>query len=266
MTRDDCLRALTEILERDPRVRGAWLVGSLGRGAGDELSDLDVLVVVDLGDRETWLVDWDEAIAARIPVVLQQRIELGEMVVLNHVTEDWVRFDVSVVPPGDLVERAASSVKVLFDRDDLQSSMTGQARPIPPSGHRVGALAREFLRVLGLLPVVLGRDELEIGASGSGLLRGLLIQLMLEDACVPDRGGALKLRGVLRNEHLELLRRLPPIEATRESILAVHLAGAEGFLPLARELSERTGEPWPQDLETALRRHLERELDLRLGS
>ena len=257
---------MTEVLDGDHRVRGAWLAGSLGRGSGDDFSDIDLVVVVEPRDLEGFLDEWDAAIAASVRVVLRQRIPFGEMVVLNHVSADWVRFDVSVVPPDDLVGRAASSVRVLFDREDLQTTMTGRARPIPPSGERVGALAQEFLRVLGLLPVVLGRQELEVGASGSGLLRTMLIQLMLEDAYVPDRGGALKLRDVLRDEHLQLVSTLPPIAATRESILAVHLACAEAFLPLARQLSERTGEPWPQDLEAALRRHLERELDLRLGS
>ncbi len=44
--RDALLQHITSILERDQRVRAAWLFGSLGRGDEDDLSDSDVWVVV----------------------------------------------------------------------------------------------------------------------------------------------------------------------------------------------------------------------------
>lgn len=44
--RDALLQDITSILERDHRVNAAWLFGSLGRGDEDDLSDLDVWVVV----------------------------------------------------------------------------------------------------------------------------------------------------------------------------------------------------------------------------
>jgi hypothetical protein len=44
--RNDRLDRLTRFLEADERIAAAWLLGSLGRGAGDDLSDLDLFVVV----------------------------------------------------------------------------------------------------------------------------------------------------------------------------------------------------------------------------
>jgi len=41
------LRSITDLLESDPQVKAAWLFGSQGRGEADELSDLDLFVVVD---------------------------------------------------------------------------------------------------------------------------------------------------------------------------------------------------------------------------
>jgi hypothetical protein len=52
--------------------------------------------------------------------------------------------------------------------------------------------------------------------------------------------------------------------ATRESAIAVHMAVARLFLPLARDLSKRTGTPWPDALESALRAHLDSQLGLKL--
>lgn len=44
--RDALLMHLTATLEADPRVCAAWLSGSLGRGDADDLSDIDVWVIV----------------------------------------------------------------------------------------------------------------------------------------------------------------------------------------------------------------------------
>jgi len=37
---------LTRLIEVDPRVEAAWLAGSLGKGGGDEFSDVDLLLLV----------------------------------------------------------------------------------------------------------------------------------------------------------------------------------------------------------------------------
>ena len=45
--RNQLLRLISELLEKDPGVAAAWLFGSLGRGDEDALSDLDLWVIVD---------------------------------------------------------------------------------------------------------------------------------------------------------------------------------------------------------------------------
>jgi predicted nucleotidyltransferase len=47
--RDALLASLTATLQRDPCVRAAWLWGSFGRGAADDLSDLDPWIIVSDG-------------------------------------------------------------------------------------------------------------------------------------------------------------------------------------------------------------------------
>jgi hypothetical protein len=185
--------------------------------------------------------------------------------VFNQVTADWLRFDVSVITPASVDRYTASAVRPLFDKDDLYARLRQKGEPLAPSGPRIQELTKEFMRILGLLPVVLGREEYAVSASGSGLIRMLLIQLMTEDVAVEDRGGALHLRGLLPDAQLAAIDELPPILATRESAIAVHMAVARLFLPLARDLSKRTGTPWPDALESALRAHLESQLGLKLS-
>ena len=252
-------------LSSDQRVMAAWLAGSLGRGAGDEFSDVDVWLIVGDEDRDAFVEEWPK-LAERISVtVLRQRVEAGLTVVFNHITADWSRFDVSIGAPADVQSRSASTLALLFDKVGLQQSLRPSGEPLAPSPRRVAAMTTEFLRVLGLLPVVLGREEYVVAASGASLLRTLVIQLMVEDVAVEDRGGALHLAGLLPPQRLAALAALPAIEATRESAVATHLACAHLFLPLARDLCARVGVEWPTDLELAARSHLSRALHLEVA-
>jgi hypothetical protein len=182
--------------------------------------------------------------------------------VFNHITPEWLRFDVSIGTPEDVLKRSRSTVSSLFDLDGLDAKLGASQGPLQPDATKVQALTTEFLRVLGLLPVVAGRCEYEVGASGVGLLRELLIQLMLQDVAVEDRGGALHLRGLLPEARLQALHDLPPIAATREAVLAGHVACTQMFLPIARDLCDRTGVQWPAELERAVRDYLHKSLSL----
>lgn len=86
--------------------------------------------------------------------------------------------------------------------------------------------------------------------------------LMLEDVAVEDRGGALHLSGLLPAARLQAVADLPPIAATREAVIAGHLACAQLFIPIARDLSDKAGVQWPAELERAVREHLHRSLSL----
>jgi len=53
--RDQLMRVLGERVVEDPRIAAAWVYGSLGRGDEDELSDIDVRLVVHAKDFPTVL-------------------------------------------------------------------------------------------------------------------------------------------------------------------------------------------------------------------
>jgi predicted nucleotidyltransferase len=55
--RDALLNHITSVLRADERIGALWLFGSLGRGAGDAVSDLDIWVVVHEAYLPTLLVD-----------------------------------------------------------------------------------------------------------------------------------------------------------------------------------------------------------------
>ena len=264
MIRDELIERLTARLRADDRVQAAWLGGSLGRGTADQFSDVDVIVATD--DPKAYAAGWD-AVADRIaPIVHRQRMGDGTTTVVTHVTGDWLRFDVTITAP----DRVRGKLRPLFGDAGARPSGVQSVPdddPAQPDPRRVEHLIREFLRVLGLLPVVLGRGEYAVGASGAGLLRTLILQLMLEDAVLggAERGGALRLKGILPDDRLAAYTALPAIEATRTSVVSTHLACSRLFFPIARPLAERVGIPWPDEMDKALRSHLRRELGIEIG-
>jgi predicted nucleotidyltransferase len=249
------------VLSQDDRVLGVWLVGSFGRGTDDQYSDVDLWVVVAADDADSFCDDWPKISDEISPTVLRRA--LGPRV-FNHITPDWLRFDVSVGTPDAIGSRTRSTAKPLYDPHGLSAGLGAPGAPKQPDPARVETITVEFLRVLGLLPVAIGREEYVVGESGAGLLRQMLIDLMLEDVAVEDRGGALHLDRLLPADRQQVLSDLPPLQATRESVIAANVACAAAFLPLARDLHASCGLPWPQALETAARRHLSTTLSIDL--
>jgi hypothetical protein len=256
---------LTDVLRADDRVRAAWLSGSFGRGTADRFSDVDVLVAVSSEDLTAFADEWPARAPKVAETVLTQRLGGGSTVVISHVTPQWLRFDLVITTVYQVADHSGSTLRPLFDHDDIHRLLRGRVEWAPPSPDRVGKLITEFFRVLGLLPVVLGRDELFVAASGAGLLRTLVMQLMLEDASSTENGGALHLSTRLSADAMRQLNALPPIVADRDAAVTAHLACAELFLPLARKLASRVGAVWPTALEEACFDYLRRELGIELG-
>ncbi|MFT4163922.1 MAG: hypothetical protein QM650_01610 [Microlunatus sp.] len=154
----------------------------------------------------------------------------------------------------------------MYDPQGLSSRLAEPSPPRPPNPERIASVTVEFLRVLGLLPVVIGREEFVVGQSGVDLLRAILIDLMLEEVKVEDRGGSLHLNRLLSPERQRILTDLPPVQATCESVIAGHIACASAFLPLSRSLHNTCGLDWPQVLEDAMQRHLRARLSIEIPS
>jgi len=250
----DLIDRVVDDLATDPRVRGVWLTGSFGAGDADEFSDVDLFVLV--ADRqlpgfvEAWLPDvapqWSPLLASR----------LGGAPVFTHVLEGWLRLDVVVGGPGDLNDLDPERVLELFSRDGVHPSPVFQAGPDTDT---VREMTEEFLRVLGLLPVVVERGELVTATSGALMLRQLLTTLLRYRVEGPRMSGALHLSRVLPADEMAALGALPPVYAERSAVVRAHVSAAAMFLPVARDL---LGPDHPTALEDACWAHLARHLDV----
>lgn len=248
-------------LGADPRIRSVWLAGSLGRDGGDAWSDVDLVAEVAEADRAACLAEYRQGRPDMPPMVLAKALH-GR--ILTAITPDWERFDIDFVSPAELADLDGAALTPLRG-DPGARPASHPAGPDNRAGERVGALVTEFLRVLGLLPVAVGRGEWLVAQQGDELLRRILIDLMVEENGVPPsaRGGAKKLNHFLTPEQREVLEALMPPPPRRDAVIAASADLARLFLARARPLANRLGTPWPRGFEQATRRHLETTLAFR---
>ncbi len=259
----DLLDAIHQALAGDAEIEAAWLGGSLGRGVGDAFSDVDVVALVTQRPATEVGLRYVRDVASIAEPVLANPLFGGR--VLNVVTRDWRRFDISFVEPGELGRFDAAHLLTLFNKGD-HAPPRKVTEPYRASPQTVLGLVNEFFRVLGLSVVAMGREEYLLGLRGVDILRQLTLDLMLEENDVGpvERGGALRRNPLLDQDQRLELNALAPVAGDRQGILAASVELAGIFLPRARRLGERTGMAWPSDFEAATRRHLWDRLGLSL--
>ena len=122
--RAEALRAWDELERVVGRVEsapdaflGALLIGSLSRGEGDALSDVDLIAVAH---RDGWEQAWEQrAVLSEGALVTFDRFDEGRSGVAGHswLTPALVKVECLVAQPGSM--RLAGSAVVLAGQDDL---------------------------------------------------------------------------------------------------------------------------------------------------
>lgn len=247
-----------DALEPDQRIRGLFLAGSFGRGTADVYSDVDLLAVVPAEAHEAMAVDWHGVMESIAPIV--HWYSLPHALVLNAITDTWLRCDIHIVGPDNLGGRAQDRLKPLIDRDGIFATLPATAPHQGVDPGRMRGTITEFIRVLGLCPVADGRGEYEVAVFGSGLLRRMLTDLLVAEMDLGDTGGILHLSRVLDAERMALLAALPVAHPNRESVVKSQLATARLFMPRAKALAAKLGIEWPHAFEAATLRVLTRAL------
>lgn len=255
MDQQDFITRITAALIDEQTLRGLFLGGSYGRGSDDAYSDIDLIAIIDPSHHAALISRWREILQEIAPIVFWSERGQGS-VLLNAITEDWLRCDLFIVAEAGFSGRARNTVKPLIDRQGFYDALPASLPAKTPDPAKVQFLIQEFIRVLGLLPVVAGRGEYFTAASGVGMLREHLTNLMLEELPVPDRGGALHLSKLLSPDDTALLASLPFPQPQRDQVIAANFQIARQFFPRARALATKLGIAWPDAFEAATRKKL----------
>ncbi len=240
---------------------GLFLSGSHARGSQDQFSDLDLVVVIDPAHHAPATDQVAVQLGALATLVMFRASGGPTSTLINAITTDWDRIDLLFQAKDRFLNRASSSVRPLHDPENLAARLRPAADDTAQDGRRITQTTEEFLRILGLLHVGLGRREYLLCTLGAGHLRDLLITQMKVEAGTLGEG-ALHLSRSISPADLAVLTALPTPDPDRDGVIAAHLALARAFLPRARVWHDRHQLAWPQAFEAATKTHLSRTLDL----
>ncbi|WEK51745.1 MAG: aminoglycoside 6-adenylyltransferase [Candidatus Kaistia colombiensis] len=252
---DHTIRAITGALQAEPGIRALALSGSHGAGLADAYSDLDFLVVADDGATDAIATLWRDALGQLGEIVLWRDRQV-KSTLINAITAAWLRVDVDIATPEQAAQRTKAGLRILFDPDGLLEALPATAERQRPSPGRLQWQIEEFFRVLGLLPLAMGRAEYFNSVTGLFFLRNLIVDLLVEETDTPYRGGVLHLNRLITAEQKKALAALPPLVAERDALIANYLAHAALYLPRARRRARELGADWPERFEAATWAHL----------
>ncbi|SFE28928.1 nucleotidyltransferase domain-containing protein [Roseivivax sediminis] len=236
-----------------------FLAGSLGRGTEDAFSDIDVVALAEPDRHEALAARWISALEDRDHVVYRRQAKSGQGLLVNAITGNWVRVDLHVLPRALFARRAKDTVTPLIDPEDIHGALPDSLPPARPDPERVKGIVTEFIRMMGLMPVALGRDERVTLVTSVELLRGLLRDLYIEQSAAPDKGGMLHLSKLITPAQMAVLESMPHPGPDRTALIDAHLRIADAFLPEARRLAARLEIDWPDEFEAATAAHIHRE-------
>lgn len=254
------------ILREDERIRLLWLTGSLATGTADAQSDVDLRVAVRAEDFATIGQWWPELID-HISLTVWKRHWPGppDEAILSAITQDYQRFDLVVQSVADTKPRTLEAAQLLFDKDGV----TQHFHLTTPSTHDPFAhlpfLVEEFIRLLGMLPIVVQRNDISIGMEGQLALHSLFISLLLlENGIDRTATGKRHVDPLLTSEQRAVLMQIPPLAPTMESIMQGRIAYGRLFLPRAQRLMASRNQAYPAVFEAATKQHLLETLSLSL--
>ena len=132
-----------DVVRSDPRVRAAWVHGSVARGDADEVSDLDVIVAVADDDIPAFGAGWRGRLDEVTPTVMA-RPSHGTSGSWLAVTPACQRLDLWVEPASSVASSPVHHRHVLFDHDGLDALVPAPPPAAPPSPDKRRELAQRF--------------------------------------------------------------------------------------------------------------------------
>jgi hypothetical protein len=265
----DLFRRLLAAVRADDRVRAMWLSGSLGRGAADAGSDLDVVLRVADGSFPGFAAGWREWLAGVTPTVLARELP-GMPGSWYSLTPSCLRLDVVTERAGQPV--TAPGRRLVLDKDDAAAGRAADradppvSDPEPPAGpgprpQRLAQLVEEFFRQQAIFPAgVVARGDWLLGVVGVQSAHTLLYELFVEANQPLPAMGVKQWSAKLTPRQRDCCAALPVPQPDRASVLGAMQAADRAFRREARPVLAACQVPWPEELDAAVTSYQAREL------
>ena len=115
MTQQELIERVARELADLPELRALFVGGSYGSGTADAYSDVDLIALAEPADIAAVAARWRQLLERIDRVVFWNELGPGP-ILLNAITQDWLRCDMLVMTPPEFVGRAKTTVRPLIDR------------------------------------------------------------------------------------------------------------------------------------------------------
>lgn len=257
-------RRIGTLTEVDDRVRAVWLAGSVGRGAADAGSDLDVVVTVTASAMEDFCARWRDWLATISATIIAHELP-GMAGSFFSVTTSCERLDVVTESVATLGSPWASQRMALLDKDGLAAAHAARfPTPAPrpgPDPTALAAIVEEFLREQTIFPAaVVARQDWLLGVVGVMNAQLALYRLFVEANQPLPLMGVKQWSSRLTDAQRAILTDLPVPAPERESVIAAMRAVRWAVRTHGRAAVEAAGGRWPHDIDTAVAAYWEGQL------
>jgi predicted nucleotidyltransferase len=260
----DYVQKLQAAVVAEPRIKAAWLTGSLGRGNADRYSDIDLNLWLDAANLDQFRQETEKWLNELRPLVLFTWMFHDRMA--NSLTVDGLRIDLWLhTHSAPMLDE--SRVQILLDRDDaLQFGTIPMPVDATALKNRLIQQIREFWRCISLLPAVIGRDERIVTLVGLTVEVNILTDVLISGYGIAHDSGVKRLNPFLPEEaRLEIENALAFSSLnneglTNKGLADAHLALAQIMQEQGRQLATRHGFEYPTAVEDAVLQYTLNEL------
>lgn len=194
------INALTARVEADPRIRAAWLSGSYGKDTADRWSDVDAHLLVHCGEFDEFQGEIEAWLSRIRPLVFARLMFNGRM--CNAMTDEALRLDVWL-HDVEVAEVTTGEARVLYEEDGALSWQPQPGETLTPeaASEMLYREVAEFWRCVSMMPVVVGRGEMLVGAAGNSFILLALTNVLCAASGRRRDRGVKALNGFLLPHH-----------------------------------------------------------------
>lgn len=235
---EEIINAFIAQITEERQVKACFLLGSLAKETGDELSDIDMTVVVSDGKGDRWFANVKPIVEDIHPTLFAIRTDVSKRSAV-FIFPDLIEFDIAVIEESEFQPSPVyTEIKPLFDQDGIAEKTKERSARIPKKAKIEAILSTESLFFWGVLAVRkrLMRDNVWDARDALEKLRYLIVRLIdLGDGTINGY------RGIERRLDSETLLRLsktaPPYD--KDAVLSSLAAITDLFIKVRARVFEQ---------------------------
>lgn len=250
-----------QVCERDDRIRGMWLSGSLARGVADAGSDLDLLVALADDAYDDFAREWRSWLDSVTETLLAKPVP-APILIFTALTPQMCRIDGVFERVGQLPESNFRTRITIIDRDGLNALIPARVDGPGPDPDKITGIISEFWRIQSIFPFMINeRKDLLVARSGVDVSAQLIYDLFVESNQPLPPMGVKQFSRRLTDQQRRVLESVPAYGADRDSLIAADLWVCDAMETYGRPAAERVGAGYPTKLANAVREFLARTVE-----